>query len=158
MHQITKVKIENFKSIKEIELSLAAYTPLVGYNNAGKTNILQALSWVIKKSSLQSTDFFNRENPVVVTAEISGIDAGLLDALEDNHRARVEPHVIDGTISLRRTQANPAVPVSQIRLEIRTREDGEERWVLNPTGIDQAIARMFPDPIFVGAMENTREN
>lgn len=158
MHQITKVKIENFKSIKEIELSLAAYTPLVGYNNAGKTNILQALSWVIKKSSLQSTDFFNRENPVVVTAEISGIDAGLLDALEDNHRARVEPHVIDGTISLRRTQANPAVPVSQIRLEIRTLEDGEERWVLNPTGIDQAIARMFPDPIFVGAMENATED
>lgn len=158
MHRISKVTIENFKSIRGIELSLAAYTPLVGYNNAGKTNILQALSWLLKKSSLQATDFFNPEAPVVVTAEISGIDADVLDALEENHRNRVEPHVINGTISLRRTQANPSTPVGQIRLEIRTLENGADTWVVNPTGIDQAIARMFPEPIFIGAMENATED
>lgn len=119
MHRISKVGIKNFKSIQEVELPLAAYTPLVGYNNAGKTNILQALSWVIKKSALQQSDFLDPGLPVVVTAEITGIDADLLDALEDNHRNRIEPHVIDGTISLRRTQPQPNVPVGQIRLEVR---------------------------------------
>ena len=158
MHRISKVTIENFKSIKEVELSLAAYTPMVGYNNAGKTNILQALSWVIKKTSLQASDFFNPEAPVVVTAEISGIDAGVLDALEQNHRNRIEPLVVDGTIVMRRTQATPGASNSQIRLEIRGEADGEEQWVVNPSGIDQAIARMFPDPIFIGAMENATED
>lgn len=155
MHRISNIKIENYKSIQEIELSLAAYTPLVGYNNAGKTNILQALSWVIKKSSLQASDFFDSASQVVVTAEISGIDAAVLDGLEQNHRNRIEPLVVDGTIALRRTQAQPGVPVGQIRLEIR---DGEGLWVVNPAGIDQAIARMFPEPIFIGAMENATED
>ncbi|MCT4558617.1 MAG: AAA family ATPase [Pelagimonas sp.] len=158
MHRISKVKIENYKSIQDAEFALSAYTPLVGYNNAGKTNILQALSWVIKKSSLQAADFFDTGSPVTVTAEMSGIDANVLDALEDNHRNRIEPHVIDGQISLRRTQLQPGVPVGQIRLEIKTIEDGEENWILNPTGIDQAIARMFPEPIFIGAMENATED
>ena len=158
MHRISKIGIQNFKSIQEVELPLAAYTPLVGYNNAGKTNILQALSWAIKKSALQQSDFLDPGLPVVVTAEITGIDADLLDALEDNHRNRIEPHVIDGTISLRRTQPQPNVPVGQIRLEVRKMEDGQETWIVNPTGIDQAIARIFPDPIFIGAMENTTED
>ena len=35
MHRISKVGIQNFKSIQEVELPLAAYTPLVGYKNAG---------------------------------------------------------------------------------------------------------------------------
>ena len=158
MHRISKIKIENFKSVKEIELPLAAYTPLVGYNNAGKTNILQAMSWVIKKSSLQASDFFDPESPVVITAVISGIDAAVLDALEQNHRNRVEPLVVDGTIRLRRTQAVPGVSATQIHLEIQQEQEGEEQWVVNPAGIDQAIAAMFPEPIFIGAMENATED
>ena len=158
MHRISKISIKNFKSIQEVELPLAAYTPLVGYNNAGKTNILQALSWVIKKSALQLSDFLDPGLPVIVTAEIAGIDADLLDVLEENHRNRIEPHVINGTISLRRTQLQPDVPVGQIRMEVRKIDDGEEEWVVNPTGIDQAIARIFPDPIFIGAMENATED
>ena len=158
MHRISNVTIENFKSIRSANFSLAPFTPLVGYNNAGKTNILKALSWVIKKSPLQMSDFFNSEAPVVVTAEISGIDAGVLGALEQNHRNRIEPLVVNETIALRRTQATPGLPSSQIRLEIRQEQDGEEQWVVNPAGIDQAIARLFPDPIFVGAMENATED
>ncbi|GAA6178585.1 hypothetical protein NBRC116594_00230 [Shimia sp. NS0008-38b] len=158
MHRVSKVTIENFKSIRSANFSLEPFTPLVGYNNAGKTNILKALSWVIKRSSLQVSDFFNSEAPVVVTAEISGIDAGVLDALEDNHRNRIEPLVVNGKISLRRTQVSPGIPASQIRLEIHQEQDGEEQWVVNPAGIDQAIARMFPEPIFIGAMENATED
>ncbi|MDV7144755.1 AAA family ATPase [Tropicimonas sp. TH_r6] len=158
MHRISKVSIVNFKSVREAEIPLAAYTPLVGYNNAGKTNILQALSWVIKKYSLQISDFYNPEAPVSVTAELSGINADVLEALEQNHRNRIEPLVVDGTITLRRTQTLPGASVSQIRLEILQVQDGEEQWVANPAGIDQAIGRMFPDPIFIGAMENATED
>ncbi|MBL4768412.1 MAG: AAA family ATPase [Rhodobacteraceae bacterium] len=158
MHRISKIKIENYKSIVNAEFPLSAYTPLVGYNNAGKTNILQALSWVIKKTSLPGTDFHDPALPIVVTAKISGIDADVLDALEQSHRNRIEPLVVDGSISLRRTQAEPGIGVGGIRLEILQIENNEEQWVINPAGIDQAINRMFPDPIFIGAMENATED
>ena len=158
MHQISRIRIQNYKSIKDAEFHLSAYTPLVGYNNAGKTNILQALSWIIKKSSLPVADFHNPAEPVIVTAEISGIDAAVLDGLEQNHRNKIEPLVIDGLISLRRTQAEPDCAVGAIRLEVRELQDGQEQWGPHPNGIDQAIARLFPDPILIGAMENATED
>lgn len=107
---------------------------------------------------MQASDFHDLAKPVIVTAEITGIDAGVLDALEQNHRNRIEPLVVDGRIALRRTQNEPGASASQIRLEIRQVENGEEKWVINPTGIEQAIARLFPEPILIGAMENATED
>ena len=49
--KITKIKIENFKSIKKIEFDLKKYgnsytTMLVGINESGKSNILEAMSYL----------------------------------------------------------------------------------------------------------------
>ena len=49
--EITNIKIENFKSIKEIEFDLKKYgssytTMLVGINESGKSNILEAMSYL----------------------------------------------------------------------------------------------------------------
>ena len=49
--KITRIKIENFKSIKEIEFDLKKYgssytTMLVGINESGKSNILEAMSYL----------------------------------------------------------------------------------------------------------------
>lgn len=158
MHHISRIHIQNFKSIKDAVFQLSAYTPLVGYNNAGKTNVLQALSWVIKKSSLPATDFHDPNSPVIVTADISGIDADVLDALEVNHRSRIEPLIVGGAIKLRRTQVRPDTGVAAIQLEIQQFQDGQAQWVVNPAGIDAAISRLFPDPIWIGAMENAAED
>lgn len=49
--EITKIKIENFKSIKEIEFDVKKYgdsytVMLVGINESGKSNILEAMSYL----------------------------------------------------------------------------------------------------------------
>ena len=49
--EITKIEIENFKSIKKIEFDLKKYgssytTMLVGINESGKSNILEAMSYL----------------------------------------------------------------------------------------------------------------
>ncbi len=41
--QITKVTIDNFKTVRETNLTLRPFTVLVGKNNTGKSNILEAL-------------------------------------------------------------------------------------------------------------------
>ncbi|BET09383.1 hypothetical protein THI4931_04250 [Pandoraea sputorum] len=48
--------------------------------------------------------------------------------------------------------------MAAIRFEVLRHENGEAQWVLNPTGIDPAIGALFPDPIFIGAMENATED
>jgi ABC-type Mn2+/Zn2+ transport system ATPase subunit len=158
MHHISELKIQGFKSISDATFPLSHYTPLVGYNNAGKTNILKAASWVIKKTSLAAEDFHKVNTPVTVEAEISGITAEVLDTIDAGHRARIEPLIIFGKIRIRRSQASPGQSASTIRFEVLKEEDGQMVWAFNPTGIDAAIGGLFPDPIFIGAMENATED
>lgn len=158
MHHISEICIRNFKSISNGTFPLSGYTPLVGYNNAGKTNILKALCWAIKKSSLQAEDFYRAAAPVEIEVEISGITEQVMDALGAGHRRRVEPLLVDGKIRVRRVQAAPGQSATNIRLEVLKADAGAHEWVVNPAGIDAAIGAMFPEPIYIGAMENAAED
>src|SRR5690554_65956 len=136
-HKLIELKVENFKSIISEEFDISDYTPMVGYNNAGKTNILESIKWVLQKSTLKHNDFNNPENPVIVTAKIDGITKELLENLNQVHRARIEPFLSNETISIRRTQPLPTSSTGQIILEVLNPEaiEGEE-WQPNPAGID----------------------
>jgi putative ATP-dependent endonuclease of OLD family len=158
MHHISEIKILNFKSVADGTFPLSHYTPLVGYNNAGKTNIIRAIGWIIKRSSLPVEDFHCSNQPISIEAEISGIDNEILNAIGDAHRGRIEPLVVDGRIRIRRTQTTPGQAVTGIRFEVLRRLDGRDDWVINPAGIDAAIGALFPEPIFIGAMENATED
>ena len=158
MYHISEVRIQNFKSISDGLFPLSHYTPLVGYNNAGRTNIIRAISWIIKRSSLPAEDFNQTEQPIVVEAEISGITGDVLDAIGAAHRGRIEPLVVDSRIRIRRTQTTPGQTATAIRFEVLKRENGQTEWAVNPAGIDSAIGALFPDPIFIGAMENATED
>ncbi|WP_126283696.1 ATP-dependent nuclease [Burkholderia stagnalis] len=158
MHHISEVVVKNFKSISDGSFPLSHYTPLVGYNNAGKTNIIRAIGWIIRRSSLAEEDFHQVNQPVVVEAEISGVTGEVLDAIGNAHRGRIEPLVVDGLLRIRRTQTMPGQAATAIRLEVLKREDDQDEWVVNPAGIDAAIGALFPDPIFIGAMENATED
>ena len=52
MHIISYIEVKNFRSIFEQKFNLSSYTPLIGYNNAGKSNIIQAIKWFTKPFSL----------------------------------------------------------------------------------------------------------
>lgn len=159
-HKLTELKVENFKSIISEEFDISAYTPMVGYNNAGKTNILESIKWVLQKSTLKQNDFNNPGNPVIVTAKIDGITEELLGNLNQGHRNRIVPFLDNETISIRRIQPLPTSGAGQIILEVFNPQaaDGEQNWQPNPAGIDNAIKALFPDPIHIGAMENSEED
>lgn len=158
VHHISELKVRGFKSISDAVFPLSDYTPLVGYNNAGKTNVLKALSWIIKRSSLPVEDFYRADQPVSVEAELSGITGEVLDAIGDAHRGRIGPMVVDGKIRIRRSQTTPNQKPADIRFEVLKLEGDQVKWIPNPAGIDAAIAALFPDPIFIGAMENATED
>jgi len=70
--RITQLTIQNFRSIENLTLALPRVCALVGPNNAGKSNILEALrrvlgtSWV-SVSSFSPEDVFLRETDRAVT-------------------------------------------------------------------------------------------
>lgn len=155
-HKLTNIEIQNFKSIICFEFELSEYSPLVGYNNAGKSNILEAIKWVLRKSSLKATDFYDTTNPVVITAKIDGITETILENLNTTHKDKIEPFLDSDSLKIKRTQSVPNATAAQIQLEVLNPADGQ--WQSNPTGIDNAIKDLFPEPIHIGAMENSEED
>ena len=159
-HIISYLKVKNFKSIKEESFELANYTALVGYNNAGKSNIIESLQWLLKKTVLQESQFNNNEEPVEIIGKISGISTEILESLPTNHRASIERFINNGELFIKRTQPTPSCPTGQIKLDVSLPLENidEFEWESNPNGIDQAMQSLFPDPIHIGAMEDAGED
>ncbi|MCF8247819.1 MAG: AAA family ATPase [Saprospiraceae bacterium] len=58
--QIQKIKVENFRSLKKVEVELSKLTLLVGANNAGKTSFLRAMNLAlgVEKRAVNRDDLF----------------------------------------------------------------------------------------------------
>ncbi|MCU0595604.1 MAG: ATP-binding protein, partial [Desulfobacterota bacterium] len=48
---MTRLRIENYKGLREIDIPLSRFVCLIGENNTGKSSVLQALSLFFSGSS-----------------------------------------------------------------------------------------------------------
>lgn len=160
LHRLSSLSITNFKSIQNETFELFDYTPLIGYNNAGKSNILYAIKWLLRKSVFSRDCFNNVANPIIIQGTISGINEDLLGKLAANHRNSITPYIADNEIKIKRIQNTPQDTAAAIRLLVRNPnfENEENEWISNPAGIDNALNVLFPEPIYIGAMENSEED
>jgi putative ATP-dependent endonuclease of the OLD family len=79
---IDKVRIQNFRSLKNVEVNLQPVTLLVGANNAGKTTFLRALNIVlgVNKTSITRDDLFidkdsnQPEKSIIIDIRIVPVD------------------------------------------------------------------------------------
>jgi len=159
-HLLSEITIRNFKSIIDETFELSAFTPLVGYNNAGKSNMLEAIKWLLRKTALSDASFNNRMQAVEIEGKISGISATILAQLPENQRTAIQPFLFADSLFIKRIQPFPNVGVAQVKLLIKDPANvgSANEWRANPTGLDQAIQALFPEPIHIGAMENSEED
>jgi putative ATP-dependent endonuclease of OLD family len=159
-HIVSSIHVFNYKSIVDEPFEFSNYSPLVGYNNSGKSNIINALKWLLRRSSLNKDCFNNQANPIIIEGVINGITPALLANLTANHRTAIEPFINNEQLQIKRIQNTPGETVANIRLYVRDPnfQDPANEWRLNPAGIDNAINTLFPEPIHIGAMENAEED
>lgn len=74
--RIARVHIENFRSIKDLDINLGAICALVGPNNSGKSNFLEALRRVLERDwvrvySFTEEDVYGRDPGKDITIRIS---------------------------------------------------------------------------------------
>lgn len=155
-HKISNVVIKNFKSVIDAEFKLSSFTPLVGYNNAGKSNCLSAIQWLLKKSSLPEKDFFDTTQPIEVIATIEGVTQALLDSMPPRQKSSIGKYIQNETLKIRRFQAIPSEKTADIKISVW--DEVEAEWAVNPTGLDNAISVLLPEPIRIGAMGNAAED
>lgn len=151
--RLSEVVINNFCSCEAVTVPLSDFNPIVGYNNSGKSNILRAISWLLKKSLLPAHMFHHSDNPITVEGVIENVDLTLLPA---NQQTSVAPFVYNDALKVRRKQEANVTSATQIRLEVYDYATSE--WSANPAGLDNALAVLFPEPLHIEAMEDASED
>jgi len=98
--KMTRLRIENYKGLREIDIPLSRFVCLIGGNNTGKSSVLQALSLFFSGSSLPRTHYFDAEKPIRVEVLCNDITDGDINRLAEEHRARIKGIVKDGALTL----------------------------------------------------------
>ncbi len=155
-HHLSKIQIKNYKSCRDITVELTPYTPMVGYNNAGKSNILSALEWLLDDKLLSGTDYYDPTVDITVEGLVKGVTENVIQNLSEEHRTPLRPYISDEQVRIKRTQPAGATRKPEISVEIYNYQTGQ--FQKNPRGIWNAIKALFPDPIKIGAMENAAED
>jgi putative ATP-dependent endonuclease of OLD family len=161
MHKIDWIRIRNFRSCDDVLLKFESYAPLVGYNNAGKSNILKAVKWFLRPTGLNDKDFTNTEEKVLVTAKVSGISQELLDSIDVNHRESISPFINAESLYIKMEQRSPggAKGLRKLYVSVGGETDEDEwEWRVNPNGLQEAMHDIFPEPIFVQSMDNATDD
>lgn len=78
--KISRVRIHNWRSIKEVDFCPSDMTVLIGANNAGKTNILSAINFLLGErypmpGNLQDSDFFENNRNQAIRIRLDFIEA-----------------------------------------------------------------------------------
>jgi hypothetical protein len=108
-HLLSEISIKNYKSIIDESFELSAFTPFVGYNNAGKSNMLEAIKWLLRKTALPETAFYTKTEAVEMEGKISGISETILEQLPENQRTSIQPFLFTDS------PASPSIPAALVR-------------------------------------------
>lgn len=163
MHRLAYIVIKNFRACRNLSLPLADFTPLVGQNNVGKSTILDAIQWVLKPGALAASAFNDTSKPIEVSVRIDGITDQILDRIPaQKHRTAIEPFCRDGCLWIRAVAEAPNK--KKCKEEVWEPTQGTDTsvvpdaWRDYPTGITQGLQPLFPEPLYIAAMDHIDED
>jgi len=146
MLSLVQLKAINFRSIREETFSFKALSVLIGKNNSGKTNVLDAMAILLEGTSRDVTkeDFFNPSANFIIEGRFVGV-RDYLNILDERHRPRIEERIDDeGCITIRRVGHTAEHTLDKIGIRHPTSDVFD-----TPTGIDAALRQVLPEIIFV---------
>ena len=102
MLTLSQLTLNNFRSVKEETFRFQSLSVLIGQNNTGKTNVLDAISILLEGTAKDVTqeEFFDRNNDFLIEGKFPGVGE-YLDILDPRHRPRIAERIDDeGCITL----------------------------------------------------------
>jgi putative ATP-dependent endonuclease of the OLD family len=153
MLTLNEISVRNFRSIREERFVLQPLTIIVGKNDVGKSNLLEAVRVLFEGSaaSVDSEDFYDPGQAIEIIAVLGGVRE-YLELCDEKNRPKIEQRLAaDGTLTMRRTCV---APKKLGGIEILDPASGEFG---TPTGIDAAIKPILPEVIFIEALADVAE-
>jgi putative ATP-dependent endonuclease of OLD family len=214
--KMTKLRVENYKGLREIEIPLSSFACLIGENSAGKSSVLQAFSLFFSGTALAKTHYFDESKNVRIELTLGELVDADVDRLAEEHRNKIRAIVKDGALTLVRLYgpdgrstlkhrtlrprdgrfsedsvtelvkgkkpgkpfvdavvaqfpelteiATPAMNQGEMKSIIHTLADGlpeNEKILVDadlPTGIDKSVSGMLPEPIYIPAVKDLKDD
>lgn len=157
--RLSEITIVNLRSIRRETFPLNSFTPLIGYNNAGKTNILMGIYWLLSKVSLDVSYFDDPREPVLAEGVFTGVTEAALARLSDERANAMREYLTDGSFSIRKIQRVPGENIESLRLFVKKPgRTGDIAWRPMPQLFREAYSRLFPDPIRIQDFGNPTTN
>lgn len=134
--KISKIKIQNYRSIESCELVLNDFNVFVGQNNHGKTNFLEAIDWFYNaKSSPDNIKFKqDKDREIVVEIEYTNVKHGLSTMKNEKNKTTIQKNIegLDTIIVRKSSKDHKRVFII----------DGEEK--ATGAGFDNALNDFLP--------------
>jgi predicted ATP-dependent endonuclease of OLD family len=153
MLTIKEISITNFRSIRSERFELLPLTILVGKNDVGKSNLLEAIRVLFEgtATSVDSEDFYDPAVPLEIVAVLAGVQEHLT-LCDERNRPKIDQRIdANGLLTIRRVAGSPRKLGS---IEVRDPSSGEFG---TPTGIDAAMKPLLPEVIFIAALADVAQ-
>lgn len=151
--RITKITVENFRSIERVELNVNRFNVLAGQNNHGKTNLFEAIEWFYNGSGNTDDIRFKHEPGREVTVEIeySDVQAGIEAVINEGTQAKFAKFA-DGrdVLRVKRTSSDASKRLLW--------DEGKGEWTQkNFAGFDKAFNDCVPRLQYVSTRTSLTE-
>ncbi len=155
--RLSEITISNLRSIQRQTFPLSGFTALIGYNNAGKTNILMGIRWLLSRFSLDISYFDDPNRPVEVEGVFDGITETVLNRLGEEKAAEVKPFLAGDMLKIKKVQRVPGEVPENVELWAfvppNRRKDKRQEWERMGDAFRHAFSRMFPQSIAIWDFE-----
>lgn len=134
---IDSIKIQNFKSIVNLELPLGRFNVIIGPNGCGKSNILEAISM----ASAASQD--KLDNEYLVNRDVRVSDAKfMVNAFEDNETE--ESDIASSSVDVISIQVK--APSSSFLCQLRY-EESSKKWINYSSIFSKSLKDLLPSSL-----------
>ncbi|HKS81115.1 MAG TPA: AAA family ATPase [Candidatus Acidoferrales bacterium] len=153
MLKISEIKITNFRSIHDENFHLRPLTVLIGKNDVGKSNLLEAIRILLEGTagSVDTEDFYDEALPLEISAILEDVRP-YLDLCDERTKPKIEKRIDEfGRLRIRR-QAKGPKQLTDIEVE-----DPETRDFSPVAGISAPLKAMLPEVISIGALADVAD-
>jgi putative ATP-dependent endonuclease of the OLD family len=148
---LTRLKIKNYRALRDIDIPLSRFVCLTGENNAGKSSILLGLSLFRSGKSLDLKDFYDLTQQIDIEVSLAEVTPAYLALLGAEASERISKLVVDKKLTLvRRYDVKGKAELgyfTKIPKDVRFAPEAIKQMIKGKLGkaIGETVASVFPE-------------
>ncbi|CAN7652947.1 AAA family ATPase [Acidovorax sp. LjRoot74] len=149
--KLQHIAIENYKGLANASSKLDDFSCVIGENNAGKSSLLQSVLLLINGTKLSSHEYFDPKKEILIAGMFSGLTDEVLEKIGEENKKKIEPYVVDASITLARRYAIDGSSklriITKIPSELKYRDEKFEEVFKGKKGkeLGEALLAFYPE-------------